>query len=71
MQQEEFLNDMMDILDLEEPPTLETVLADMEEWDSLAYLMFQSQALNKWHKKIQPTEIKAAQTVQDLYVLVK
>lgn len=71
MQQEDFLNDMMDILDLEEPPALDAVLADMEEWDSLAYLMFQSQAMNKWNKKVQPAEIKTAQTVQDLYALVQ
>ena len=70
MTKEEFLAVMDEILDTEEPLTMDMVLDDLEEWDSLSYVMFQAQMLERLQKKINPNEVKAAHTLEDLYVLL-
>ena len=70
MTREEFLALMDEILDSEEPLTMDTVLDDMEEWDSLSYVMFQAQMLERLQKKMDPNAVKEAHTLADLYVLL-
>ena len=70
MTKEEFLAVMDEILDTEEPLTMDTVLGDLEEWDSLSYVMFQAQMLERLHKKMDPKAVKEAHTLADLYVLL-
>ena len=70
MTKEEFLAVMDEILDTEEPLTMDTVLDNLEEWDSLSYVMFQAQMLEKLQKKMEPNAVKAAHKVADLYELL-
>lgn len=70
MKQEQFLEKLMDIMDCESELTLDTKLNDIEEWDSLSYISFL--AFTKTiGKNIDVASVKAAETVNDLYELVK
>lgn len=68
---EQFIEKMMDVLDCEEEITMDTVLKDLEEWDSLSLVSFMAMANANYGKKVQPADVKAAVTIQDLYELVK
>jgi len=70
MTKEEFLTVMEEILDSEEPLTMDIILDDLEEWDSLSYVMFQAQMLERLQKKMEPNAVKAARTLADLYSLL-
>lgn len=67
----QFLEKMIDILDCEQEITMETVLADLEEWDSLSLVSFMAMANAAYGKKVILTDVKMAKTVKDLYELVK
>lgn len=71
MDEKTFLAEMETLLNLEEPLTMETTLTDLEEWDSLAALMFQSFVLKKTKKPLKPAALKTVATVSDLYSFVK
>ena len=68
---EQFLEKMTDILDCEQEVTMETVLADLEEWDSLSLVSFMAMANAAYGKKVIPADVKMAKTVAALYELVK
>ena len=70
MQETDFLKMLEDILDIDDL-TMSTRLTDLEEWDSLSMLMFQSKALQYKGEKIDPHKIKAAEEVHDLFDLLK
>lgn len=61
----------MDILDCEQEITMKTVLADLEEWDSLSLVSFMAMANAAYGKKVILADVKMAKTVEDLYELVK
>lgn len=68
---ETFLNNLADLLDLESAEiTMESYLTDLEAWDSLSIVSFAAMADIKYNKQLKATEVKAAQTVADLYALV-
>ena len=68
----EFLNEMNNLLDSDEDVTLESLLDDIEEWDSLSYVSFLAMATTKWGlKDLKRSDVKSAKTVGDLYSLVK
>ena len=76
MQETDFLKMLEDILDIDDfklcnDLTMSTRLTDLEEWDSLSMLMFQSKALQYKGEKIDPLKIKAAEEVHDLFDLLK
>ena len=56
----QFLEKMMDILDCEQEITMKTVLADLEEWDSLSLVSFMAMANAAYGKKVIPADIKMA-----------
>lgn len=68
---EQFLKKMADILDCEQEVTMETVLAELEEWDSLSLVSFMAMANAAYGKKVSPADVKMAKTIADLYDLVK
>lgn len=70
MDEKTFLEELEEILNVEEPLTLETRLDDLEEWDSLASLMFQSFVFKRVKVIMKPTDLKNAQTVADLYAFL-
>ena len=71
MEEKEFLAQLADILETEENVTMETVLGDIEEWDSLSYVSFISMTNAALGKKVTVKELKAANTVAELFALIK
>ena len=71
MNEKEFLDKMDEMLNVEESVALETDLKTLEEWDSLAALMFQSFVFKATGKAPNPADIAKAATVNDLYEFVK
>ncbi len=71
MTEKEFLDMMDEILDSEESVKMEMVLDDIEEWDSLSAMMFQSEIFKRTKKPVAPADVRKAKTIGDLYTLVK
>lgn len=70
LKENEFIKQLTDIMDTETELTLETKLADVEEWDSLSLVSFLSFCNARLKRPILPEEIKNAQTVNDLFEIV-
>lgn len=66
-----FLDKIQDLLDCEQEITMDSVLADIEEWDSLSFVSFLAMANAQYGKKINPKELKKAKTIADLYNFIK
>jgi acyl carrier protein len=71
MSEKDFLAQMTDILEMEVEVKMDTVLGELEEWDSLSYVSFISMANATLGKKVTVKDLKSANTVADLYNLVK
>ncbi len=72
MDEKIFLTKMKeDVFDTEMDITLDTQLADIEEWDSLGVVTFIAMAKAACGKKVERTAITSAKTLQDLYALVQ
>ena len=71
MTEELFLEKMTDILDAEEDITMETQLDDIEEWDSLSVVSYVAMANTFCGKKVNVKDVREAETIQDLYNLLK
>lgn len=71
MNEERFLEIMDEILDTEEELTLETVLDELEEWDSLSRIMFLAVMSDREKKIVKPGDVRNAVTISDLYKLVE
>lgn len=70
MTENKFIEELIELMDTEEELTMDSVLADIDEWDSLSYVAFLAMASTKTVKKVAPAEVKAAVVVRDLYNLV-
>lgn len=68
---QEFIEKIIDVMDIEEEITADTLLEDLEEWDSLSLVSFMAMANAAYGKKVVPADVKMAKTVADLYELVK
>lgn len=68
---EAFIEKMIDVLDYEGKLTMDTVLDEVEEWDSLSLVSYLAMANAIYGKKIESSDVKQAKTVSDLYNLVK
>lgn len=71
MTEKNFLEKLEEILNVEESLTMETNLDDLEEWESLTALMFQSFVYKTTNKAPEPAKIADAKIVKDLYEFVK
>ena len=71
MEEKVFLEKMMELLDLDTPPHLTDSLNDFEEWDSLASVSFLGMAKKFTATRIRPQKVAEAETVGDLFALVK
>ena len=69
MSKKEFIEKLIEIMDTEEEISMSTVLEDVEEWDSLAYVSFLA-LCKDMDKNVQPGSILGAKTVEDLYRLI-
>ncbi len=70
MSKEEFLEQMLDVLNREEEISLDDKLENIDEWDSLGYVAFLAMAAEYTEKSIRASEVRNAKTVGDLYNLV-
>ena len=70
MDKEKFIKELKEIMDTEEIINLDTKLSDIEEWDSLSLVSFMSFCSVKLGRPVMPNEVKAAQTVRDLFKIV-
>lgn len=71
MTQEVFLEKMIDLMDTEKNITMESVLNEIEEWDSLSYVAFLAMIQTNCEKKIFPSDVREAKTMNDLFELVR
>lgn len=70
MTKEQFLEKLTDILDYEGEIICDMRLSEIEEWDSLSYISFLAYS-KTIGKDINIVLVKNAETVQDLYNLIK
>lgn len=70
MTKEQFLEKLTDILDYEGEIICDMRLSEIEEWDSLSYISFLAYS-KTIGKDINIALVKNAETVQDLYNLIK
>lgn len=66
-----FLEKFIEILDTESEVTMDSMLSEIEEWDSLSIVSFLAMANSVYGKKIKPDVLIAAKSVRDLYALVQ
>lgn len=71
MTEELFLEKMTDILDAEEEISMDMQLDDIEEWDSLSVVSYVAMANTACGKKVNVKEVREAETIRDLYDLLK
>lgn len=71
MTEQQFVEKMVDLMDTEAEVNIDTELANIEEWDSLAYVAFLAYCRTTIDKKVSPAQVKEAKTIKDLYELVK
>ena len=69
MTAENFIAKLTELMDTEAALDLSTKLADVEDWDSLSMVSFFSFCNTTLSRKVLPEQIKAAQTVEDLFRL--
>lgn len=66
MERNEFLEKMQDVLQMEDELSFETVLADLEEWDSLAMMATTAFLDKNFGLKLTFTDFKSFNTVEDI-----
>lgn len=69
MNQELFMEKMTEVLDCEQEITMETMLQDIEEWDSLSFVSFLAMVNVNTGKKIEPSKVREAECIGDLFKL--
>ena len=70
MTEQEFIKKMIDIMDVEDEITMDSILDEIEEWDSLSYVGFLSLCANHAKTKVDAPEVRSAKTIRDLYTLL-
>ena len=69
MNEKDFMTKIKAILD-NETVTMDSVLADLDEWDSLSIVSFVAFANSSCGKKIPPAVIRECRTIRDLFGLL-
>ena len=69
MSENKFIEELVELMDTEEELTMDSVLSDIDEWDSLSYVAFLAMAAANSEKRIAPQDVKSAVLVRDLYEL--
>ena len=70
MSEKFFLEKIVDIADIENEITMDTILADLEEWDSLSLVSFIAFAKASGARDITVGKVREAETIRDLYELL-
>lgn len=71
MEKEIFIKKLAETIDCEDELTMNTLLEDILEWDSLGIVSFIAMASTDYNKKIKMELLMKAITINDLYNLVK
>ena len=72
MTNEEKIAILEEIMEVEEGTlTTETLLSNIEEWDSVSFLSFMAMMDEKFGKTVTGSEIKAKETVGDLMAMME
>lgn len=71
MNEKNFLEKMVELLDTEEKITMDSKLDAIEEWDSLSFVSFLAMANTYYNAKIVPASVKKAVKVRDLFDLLR
>ena len=71
MSNEEFIERLTELMDTDAALDLSTKLSDVEDWDSLSMVSFFSFCNTTLKRHVTPEQIKAAQTVNDLFKLAQ
>jgi len=66
MTREEFLTEMQDVLQTDAELKFETVLADLDEWDSLSIMATMAFIDKNFGIKLRAVDIKAMNLIEDL-----
>lgn len=66
MTKQEFLEKLQDVLERDDEITEDMVLADMDEWDSLAAMAVMAFFNRQLSITLVPAEVREMKTVQDL-----
>jgi len=66
MTKEEFMIQMQDVLQTEETLTAETMLVDLEEWDSLSIMATMAFVDKNFGIKLKMSDFKEIETMSDL-----
>ena len=66
MERTEFLEKMQDVLQMEDELTFETVLNDLEEWDSLSMMATTAFLDKNFNLKLTFNDFKNFKTVEDI-----
>lgn len=66
MNREEFLEKMQDVLQMEDELTFDTVLEDLDEWDSLAMMATTAFLDKNFNLKLTFNDFKEFKTVEDI-----
>lgn len=69
MNKEQFLNDFIKILQTDEEVTMNSVLEDLEDWDSLGSISVSAYLDKTFNKKVKVSDINECTTVEDIYNL--
>lgn len=70
MNEKEFIETMTEIMDTEETLAMDSVLEDIEEWDSLSYVSFLALCSKNAKTPVTPEDVRGAKTVCDLFNLI-
>ena len=70
MNEQEFIEKMIDVMDTEEELQMDSVLEEIEEWDSLSYVSFLALCSKVAKTRVEPDEVRDAKTMRDLYQLI-
>ena len=71
MNEQEFIDELTDLMDTECELTMDLSLEDIEEWDSLSYVSFLAMSTKVLNKRVEPKLVRSAKTVRDLYNIIK
>ena len=66
MNREEFLEAMVDVLQTEEESTFDTLLEDLEEWDSLSIMATMAFLEKEFGVKTSMKDYQNMQTIEDI-----
>lgn len=71
MTQQEFIQELEDILQYDQKLDTQTMLSDMEEWDSLAFMVIIAFFSKQFNQTITFQDLKACRTPADIILLSK